>query len=239
MRRETKKSFTGYYGESAEHFWQFAEQRTRGAVIFSIPCGATEAAIDLCHSSFELSETTNALDFDIARSLPLPCGILPPVVASGPANGCEYLSRSTQTAWDGAWHALIDQEDERSFAGYYIGSVENLLELAAAVSVLLDTSTPPRRMHLGSFFECGSGLAPFSSTSVIPPTFSSTVPLPIDLYSDGLKDAGDGTMKDATERHYAPVVVSNRDCSAIAVDLFRELSLETDEGRTRCLIFDV
>ena len=51
------------------------------------------------------------MDFDIARSLPLPCGILPPVVASGPANGCEYLSSWTQTPWDGVWHALIDQEE--------------------------------------------------------------------------------------------------------------------------------
>ena len=85
------------------------------------------------------------------------------------------------------------------------------MELAAAVSMLLDTSTPPRRMHLGSFFECDSGLATSSSTSIIPPTFSSTAPLPIDLYSDGLKDAVDGTMKDVTERHYAPVVVPYRD----------------------------
>ena len=41
--RGDEKSFTGYYGESAEHLWQLAKQRTRGAVIFSIPCGATES----------------------------------------------------------------------------------------------------------------------------------------------------------------------------------------------------
>ena len=227
--RGDEKSFTGYYGESAEHFWELAKQRTRRAVISSISCGASEAAIELFHSSLELSQTRNALDFDIARSLPLPCGILPPVVASGPANGCEYVSCSTQTPWDGLWHALIDMEDERSFAGYYIDSVEKLLELAADVSVLLDSSTSPSRTHLRSFFEYCSGLAPSSST----------VPLPIDLYSDVLKDAGDGTMKDGTERDYAPVVESDTDCSSIAVDLFRELSSGKDKGKAPCLVFDV
>ena len=38
-----EKKNTGYYGESAEHLWQLAKQRTRGAVIFSISCGATES----------------------------------------------------------------------------------------------------------------------------------------------------------------------------------------------------
>ena len=141
-----EKSFTGYYGESAEHFWELAKQRTRRAVISSISCGASEATIKLFHSSLELSQTRNALDSGIVRSLSLRWGILPPVVASCPANGCEYLFRSTQTPWGGTWHALFDQEEERSFAGYYIGSVEYLLELASVVSVLLETSTPPRRM---------------------------------------------------------------------------------------------
>ena len=46
-------------------------------------------------------------------------------------------------------------------------------------------------------------------------------------------------MKDGTERDYAPVVESDRDCSSIVVDLFRELSPGKDKGKALCLVFDV
>lgn len=95
--QEGEESFTSYYGESAQYFWEVAFQDTRRAFIFCISSGIADAAIGPGNGLFDLSEMINA---------------------SAPADLCHSQSVFTQTVWDGAWHPLTSEVDEPRFAGY-------------------------------------------------------------------------------------------------------------------------